>query len=91
LSSPQKKQIVPQLENRRVLYDSTALTLALLPLLAWPITIVTAPIALVLALYSFKKESSLIPRTRARSWFALLFAGAEIAGWIFFFAALPMF
>lgn len=91
LSSPQKRQIVPQLENRRVLYDSTALTLALLPLLALPITVVTAPIALVMAIYSFKKESSLIPRTRARSWFALLFAGAEIAGWIFIFAAKPMF
>lgn len=84
LSSPQQREGMPQLENRRALYDSAALTLALLSIFFWPV----APVALGLAVYSFKQKSSLIPRTRARSWFALLIALAVLGGWIALFASI---
>ena len=39
----------PAFENSRTLYDSTALTVALAPLLVWPFTAISAPIALFVA------------------------------------------
>ena len=45
LGQGQKKGKLIDLENRRTLYDSAALSLALLPLLMWPMTAITAPAA----------------------------------------------
>ena len=83
LESGSKKGKLANLENRRTLYDSAALSLSLLPLLIWPLTPVTGPASVALAIYSLGKTSSVIPRTRIRSYLAILFGGLETAGWIF--------
>jgi hypothetical protein len=73
-------------ENHRVLYGNMALGLAVMPLLLWPITLVSAPAALGLSIYGWKKPGSLVGKRR---WlpFALagIFAGLEITGWLFIF------
>ncbi len=83
MDTGQKKGKLTQLENKRFLWDSAALGVALLPLLMWPITMLTAPAAIVIAIAGWKKPSSMIPRTRVRLYAALLIAGAQIVGWSF--------
>ncbi len=82
LETGQKKGKLSQLETRRTLYDSAALSLALIPLLLWPFTIVTAPTAIILAIYSWRKPSSLVPRTRIRACLAIIFGLLQITGWV---------
>jgi len=85
LQAGKNKGRMPQLENRRMIYDSAALSTALLPLLIWPLTLVTAPVAIVLAILSFSRPSSIIPRTRIRAYIALIFGLLETGGWGFLF------
>lgn len=85
LQTGKKKGKMPELENRRTIYDSAALSTALLPLIMWPVTLVTAPVAIYLAILSFFRPSSLIPRTRIRAWLALAFGFLQLAGWFFLF------
>ena len=67
----------------RVLWDGIALVLAVFPLLLWPLTCVTAPAALGLVIYGWKKPCSLVRGpSRARFIIAGLFAVLEIAGWV---------
>jgi hypothetical protein len=67
----------------RVLYDSLALTIAFVPLLIWPFTLVTAPIALGYVILGWKKPNSLVRgRGRARMVVAGIIALLQIAGWI---------
>jgi hypothetical protein len=79
------------LENRRILYDSAALGLAVLPLVVfffWFLTLATAPAAIILAIYSWRKPNSILPRTRIRSWLAIVIAALQIAGWVVLFIAI---
>lgn len=84
LESGQRKGKLGDLENKRMLYDSAALSLAILPLLLWPFTIVTAPTAIGVAVYGWNRPGSVVPRTRVRAVLAILLALAQIVGWGFF-------
>lgn len=69
----------------RVLYDSIAFTLALLPLVIFPFTVVTAPVALGIVIYGWDKPNSLVRGAgRWRLVVAGIFAVLEIAGWAIF-------
>ena len=81
LASGQKKAKLSNLDNRRVLYDSLALTLALLPLLVWPFTLITAPAALFVAIRYWRAPGSVVQRTKIRLILAMFFALAQMAGW----------
>lgn len=81
LESGKKKGKLNQLENRRTLYDSLALAVALYPLLLWPITIVSAPIALYIAIRYWKMPSSVVPRSKWRAVLAIIFALVQIGIW----------
>jgi hypothetical protein len=85
LQSGKKKGELPELENRRTTYDSAALSTAMLPLLIFPLTLITGPLAVFLAVFSLFRPSSLIPRTRIRSWLALAIGLLQVGGWIAFF------
>lgn len=76
-------------ENNRVLYDRIALLLAVLPLIFWPLTLVTAPAALVLCFYGWKKPGSIVARWR-RTGFVVagVLAAGQIAAWVFVFGTL---
>lgn len=84
-----KKSEAPTITRDRVLFDGIALVLALLPIIAWPITLVTAPAALVLAIYGWKKPGSLVRgRSRVRLVIAMIVALLQIGGWITLFGTL---
>jgi hypothetical protein len=89
LESGQSKGKISYLETHRVLWDSASLSLALLPLLIWPFTLVTSPVALGLAIYSFNRPGSLVRRGRARAYLAILLSLVQLAGWVFVFTDGP--
>lgn len=72
---------IEQLVTHRTLHDSVALSLAVLPMLFFPLTVVTAPIAIYIALRSWKRPGSILPRSRFRFVLAMAIALAQIAGW----------
>ncbi len=72
---------IEQLVTRRTLYDSLALSLAILPMLFFPLTVVSAPVAIYIALRYWKNPGSILPRSRFRFVLAIIIALAQIAGW----------
>ena len=70
----------------QILHDKIALSVAVLPLLIWFFTLLTAPVALFMAIrYWNKPARSPIPRSRWRLVLAGLFALLELAGWGYVF------
>jgi hypothetical protein len=82
LSSNGRK--TPELEKRRTLYDGIALALAVLPIVVWPITFITAPASLFLTVCYWRKPLSIFPRTKIRFVIAFLLAGAQVFAWCYF-------
>ena len=72
---------IKHLQHERTLYDGIALSLAVLPLLIFYFTVITAPMALYVAIRYWNAPRSLVHRTRARYVFAILIAGLELVGW----------
>lgn len=80
VESGRKKGTVSALETNRVMYDSAALILAAGAFLMLPVAIVTAPTAIYFAILSWRKPGSLVPRTRLRSYIAILIALLQLIG-----------
>jgi hypothetical protein len=78
LESGRRKGKVKSLENHRTLYDSIALWIALFPLLLYPFVVVTAPIAVFIAVRYWHKPSSILPRTSIRKILAIVIGSIEI-------------
>ena len=87
LQAGRRDRSIATLENRRVLYDSAMLALALWPLLLFYVTLVTAPLAILLTFRFWKRPGSLVPRTKVRYVLALLAAGLQVVGWTVFFVS----
>src|SRR5262249_31750627 len=81
LEAGQKKGKIKKLENERTLYDSIALSLAIVPILFFYLTIITAPAALYFAIRYWKAPRSIVHRTRVRLVLAIIFASLQIVGW----------
>lgn len=84
LESGRKKGKITALENHRMVYDTAALSTAVLPIVAIfsiPFTFITAPLAIFFAIRAFKSPGSILPRTRVRAWLALVLAGLTLVGW----------
>jgi hypothetical protein len=83
LATGQKKGKLSNLDNRRVLYDSLALTLALTPftVILWPFSLITAPATLFIAVRYWRAPGSVVERTKIRLILALVLALAQIVGW----------
>ena len=72
-----------ELEPSRTLWDTSALVLALVPLLlCYPVTLLAAPAAIAVAIIGWRKPTSVIPRGRWRLWLALALAVLQIIGWV---------
>jgi hypothetical protein len=82
IESGKKKGRMQKLQNRRTLYDSIALAVALVPLIVWPLTLISAPIALWFSIRHWNAPRSIVPRTRWRMVVAALIALLQIGGWI---------
>jgi hypothetical protein len=70
----------------RTLYEGIAMSLAVVPLLVWPFTAITAPVAVGMVFVGWRKPRSLVAGGRAKLVVAGLIAVAEIAAWIFVLA-----
>lgn len=72
-----------------MLYGGIAFLIALLPLLiAWPVTFITGPLAVFVAIYGWNKPQSLTGTRRLSYVLAIGLGLAETLGWGFAFAKL---
>ena len=67
-----------RLENKRVLYDSIALSLATLPILLYPVMALTAPAAIYVSLRYWRRPGSMVRRSKWRFVVAILLALVEL-------------
>jgi hypothetical protein len=81
LSEGRRLGALRKLEQNRVLFDSIALAFAVLPILIWPFTCLTAPASLYVVIRYWKSPPGVLPRTKIRFILAGLLALAQIAGW----------
>ena len=72
---------IKDLDNHRTLYDHAALSLAVVPMLIFYITVITAPLVIFMTIRYWKAPSSIIPRTKVRFVVAAIIAVLQIAGW----------
>lgn len=82
LQSGRSKRKLKNLENNRVCYDSIALYVAVLPILTFWLTVLSAPIAISISIRYWKYPSSIIPRTKVRFIAAICIAALQITGWV---------
>jgi hypothetical protein len=67
--------------DARTLFDGIALALAVLPVLFWPLTLVTAPVALGFVIFGWRKPRSLVGGSRSKLIIAGLVAVLQLGGW----------
>jgi len=72
------------LASSRFHFDSLALAMSTLPILTWIFSMLTAPFALGFALFTWRRECSIVPRSKLRFLAAVLFSLLTIAGWVAF-------
>jgi hypothetical protein len=68
----------PEFVERRTLYDSIALTAAIVPILTIYFSIFTAPAVVGFIIWSWNKPGAITPRTKWRFMLALLIALGNI-------------
>ena len=69
--------------TQRTLYGGIAFVLAVVPLLVFPVTVFTAPVALGFVIYGWRKPRSLVATGPGRLIVAGSIATLEILGWLF--------
>ena len=82
LETGKEKRKLEMVENRRTLYDGLALALAIVPVLFWPLTVLSAPATLFVVFRYWRRPLSIVPRTRIRFVIAGVIALAQICGWL---------
>jgi hypothetical protein len=70
------------LVTSRTLHDSVALSVPLMSLVIWPLTVITGPGAVVYSVLKWRAPLSLVRRNRWRFVAAILVGLAEVAGWL---------
>ncbi len=88
LETGQTKGKIRNLENQRTLYDGIALALAIFPMIIFYFTIITAPMALFVAIRYWKAPPSILRRTKIRFIAAIIISLLQITGWITLFVFL---
>ena len=85
LETGKTKGKIKSLDQGRTLYDSIALALAIYPMLIFYFTLLTAPMALFIAIRYWRAPRSLVRRTKIRFVAAIIISLLQIAGWGIFF------
>ncbi len=89
VNTGKKKKQIRNLDTDRLLYGGIALMIALLPvLLFWPLTIITGPLAIFVAVYGWNKPPSLTGTGRGSAIVAIVLGLLETAAWILLFLGL---
>lgn len=78
-----EKGKMEELQTTIARYDHLALMVAVLPVLFWPLTLVSSPAALFIAIRYWRKPVGVMGESRWRLVVAILFAGVQVAGWSF--------
>jgi hypothetical protein len=73
---------IKNLDRERTLYDSIALSLSLYPIITIWFTLVTAPVALYMAIRHWNSPLSVTRRRKTRFVLAMIFSGCEIVAWV---------
>jgi len=88
LEAGRTKGKIKSLDNQRTLYDNIALALAIYPMLIFYFTLITAPMALFVAIRYWKSPQSILHRTKVRYIAAAVIALLQIGGWMALFIIL---
>ena len=88
LQAGRNKGRIDALQNKRLLYDRLALTLAFWPIFFFFITPITAPAAIYVALRYWRTPGSILAHNRFRFVLAILLALAQLTGWGIFLVRL---
>ena len=88
LETGRTKGKIKSLDNQRTLYDNIALALAIYPMLIFYFTLITAPMALFVAIRYWKSPQSILHRTKVRYIAAAVIALLQIGGWMALFIIL---
>jgi hypothetical protein len=88
LEAGRTKGRIKSLENKRMRYDNMAISLALLPILIFYLTIITAPIVLYLVIRHWKSPLGMTQRSRGKFVIAGIIALLQISAWTLFFIAM---
>lgn len=94
LDTGKKRGKITSLENHRTLYDSMALTLAVLPILTIfgsCFVIVTSPVAIYLAIRHWNTPTSVVRRSKWRFVAAIIFGALSLLIWLGYFGAIYYF
>ena len=81
IETGKQKGKMKNLENRRVLYDDIALSVAVVPMIIFYFSILTAPIALFVAIRYWNAPGSIVPRSKIRFILAIGIAILQLLGW----------
>lgn len=91
LQTGQQKGKIAKLQNSRTRHDKIALTVALLPIIFFYVTLITAPIALFYAIKNWNSPTTITPNWRRTNMIiSVCLAGLQIAGWVVFFTWLAV-
>jgi hypothetical protein len=92
LNTGARKKRVRNLDSDRLIYGGLASMLAILPIiLFWPLTIITGPLAIFIAIYGWKKPRSLVSGGGTASFvIAILIGLLQVLAWIAVFVGLNM-
>jgi hypothetical protein len=88
LDTGRQKGSLQELETGRVLYDNAALLLALTPMVIfvfWFLTLVTAPVAVLLGVMSYFRPNSIIGFSRIKAMAAIVIGISQMALWVLLF------
>jgi hypothetical protein len=86
LEAGRQKGKIAKLEHARTRHDQIALSIAVLPILIFYFTLLTAPTALFYAIWHWKSPGSIVPNHRRLNLvIAIVISSMEIAGWVVFF------
>jgi hypothetical protein len=88
IETSRRKGRLSGLDAVRKLYGNAALSLAVLPLLFWPVTFMTAPMSLYVTFRYWSAPSSLVRRNRWQFYAAILFDVVELGAWFWLLALL---
>ena len=83
LEAGKTKGKIKNLQQKRTRYDRIVVSLAVLPLLIFYLTFITAPMAIYLSIKHWNTEVSIVPRkAKLRFVTAIVLASLQILGWI---------
>ena len=89
LETAKEKNKIASIQNKRTLYDSMALHLAIFPMLLFYFTIITAPMAMYFAIKHRRTPSSLVRKpSHWRFVVAIILSGLQLLGWVVLFGFL---